>query len=244
MTSPKLLIPLRVPEIGPALGHLVTGSPDGERSLDAARLQLVTRILEHAGEARRLAAREERQAALAAVGARVWLDAWEEAVASVAGALVREIHERLEAAASVARLPSRLERQLLLDAGEQRAVAARLGSAGAGFVAALDVVDRCAADLMPATAVERPRLTAWQDALLAAARRLEAAWLALEQAVATERAAWERVAQRAARWRRPLWPVLVVAPPLLALAVWLGLIFGGYVPAPAWLHDLWMLVAR
>lgn len=243
MTSPKLLIPLRVPEIGPALGHLVTGSAEGEPSLDAARLQLVTRLLEHAGEARRLAAHEERQAALAAMGARVWLDAWEEAVASVARGLVTEIHERLEAAAAVARLPKRLERELLLDAGEQRAVAARLGSAGAGFVAALDVVDRCAGELLPATAVERARLKAWQDALLAAARRLEAAWLTLEQAVATERAAWEGVARRAARWRRPLWPVLVAAPPVLALAIWLGLVFGGYLPAPAWLHHVWALVA-
>ena len=38
-----------------------------------------------------------------------------------------------------------------------------------------------------------------------------------------------------AAWRPPLWPIFVVWTPLTIILVWLGLILGGYLPAPAWL---------
>jgi hypothetical protein len=35
-----------------------------------------------------------------------------------------------------------------------------------------------------------------------------------------------------------LWPVLAVWTPLAAGLVWVGLVWGGYLPAPAWLAAL------
>jgi hypothetical protein len=75
----------------------------------------------------------------------------------------------------------------------------------------------------------------WQDALRTAARRLEVAWLALESAVAEEERRWETEIDAIGGWRPPLWPLLVVWVPFAAAVVWLGLVLGGYLPAPAWL---------
>jgi hypothetical protein len=75
----------------------------------------------------------------------------------------------------------------------------------------------------------------WQDALRAAARRLEAAWLALETAVAEERLRWAIETDAIAQWRPALWPVILLWTPLAAGLIWLGLVLGGYLPAPAWL---------
>src|SRR2546427_3090727 len=75
----------------------------------------------------------------------------------------------------------------------------------------------------------------WQEALRAAARRLEAAWLALEDEVAAERQRWAPEIADVAAWRPALWPVFVLWVPLAALLLWLGLVLGGYLGAPAWL---------
>jgi hypothetical protein len=225
MTNPKLLIPLRVPELGPYLGKVITGTgkDPGGLELDALRYRLATRLFESAGEARRLAAREERQAALAAVGRTAWLEAWEETVAGVAEMLMARVTAWIDAAALAVRMPNRRRERLELGAAEQGALAARLGSAGAE----------------QATALERLEVEAWQDALTTCARRLEAAWLELEQAIDVEVARWRRVVGEVERWRRPLWPVVVVGAIALAAAVWLGLILGGYIGVPGWLVDTW-----
>jgi len=75
----------------------------------------------------------------------------------------------------------------------------------------------------------------WQEALRAAARRLEAAWLSLESGVAEEQRRWAAEVEAMARWRPPLWPVLALGLPFAAALLWLGLVVGGYLPAPAWL---------
>ena len=244
MTSQKLLIPLRVPELGPFMSKVVTGSGAalGELHLDSVRNRLATRIFEGAGEARRLGAREERQAALGAIGRTVWLEAWEEAVNGVAALLAERVAIRLEAEARAARLPRRKRRRLLPDEGEQRAIAARLGSAGATLVPALDEIERIGEEALAATALEREAVEAWQDALRMAARKLEAAWLDLEDAIATETRRWDRVAEEVSRWRKPLWPVAVVGIPILVFAVWLGLVLGGQLEPPPWLADFWRRV--
>lgn len=247
MTSQKLLIPLRVPELGPFMGKVVTGSGAalGGFHLDSVRNRLATRIFEGAGEARRLGAREERQAALGAIGRTVWLEAWEEAVNSVAALLAERVAIRLDAEARGVRLPRRKRKHLLPDEREQRAIAARLGSAGATLVPALDGIERIAEVALAATALERDAVDAWQDALRMAARRLEASWLDLEHAIATEARRWDRVVEEVSRWRKPLWPVAVIGVPILAIAVWLGLVFGGQLEPPPWLADLWLrVVAR
>lgn len=241
MTSSKLLLPLRVPELGPSLGKLVTGTgrAPGGLGLDDVRYRLVTRVMEHAGEARRLSANEERAAAVGALGRAVWLAAWEETVGAVAHTLATRVHTRLLAEAEAVRMPRRLRRRVVLEDGERRALTARLGSSGAILVPAVDEIERRAEAALAATALERDLVTGWQDALKTAARRLEAAWLALEDAVEAETRRWDEVADRVARWRKSLWPVYLGGGIALAAALWLGLAYGGFVPAPDWLIRLW-----
>jgi len=241
MTGSKLLLPLRIPELGPSLGKLIVGTgrtPGGVR-LDPIRYRLVTRVIEAAGEARRLSANEERGPAVAALGRAAWLAAWEEAVGTLAATLITRFDVQLEAEARAVRMPRRLRRRVALDQGERRSVAARLGSSGAVLIPALDALERRGEAALAATALERDAVTAWQESLKTAARRLEAAWLALEDAVEAETVRWAQVADRVARWRKPLWPVWVVGALGAVLAVWLGLMFGGYLPAPEWLLRLW-----
>jgi len=245
VTSEKLLIPLRVPELGPFMGKVVTGSgavPGGLR-LDAFRHRLATRIFEAAGEARRLAGREERQAAVGAIGREAWLEAWEEAVGAIAILVAERAARRLVAEARAARLPRRKRKRLPPDVGEQRAIAARLGSAGAALVPALDQIEVRAEAALEATALERDAVEAWQDALRTSARRLEASWLDLENAVVGETRRWERMADDVSRWRKPWWPVVVVTVLGLAIAGWLGLVLGGQLQAPGWFSGLWHQVA-
>jgi hypothetical protein len=241
MTSPKLLLPLRIPELGPSFGKLITGTgrTPGGMALDATRHRLVTRMIEHAGEARRLAANEERGLAVAALGRELWLAAWEEAAGAVADRLTQRIDERLAAEARAVRMPRRLRRRVVLQPAERRALAARLGSSGAILIRALDDVQRHGEAALAANALEREAVIGWQEALKAGARRLEAAWLALEGAVEAEAARWADVADRVAAWRKPLWPVVVAGGIALLVVLWLGLTFGGYLPAPAWLVQLW-----
>jgi hypothetical protein len=240
MNSTKLL-PLRVPELGPSLGKLVSGTErrSSRIPLDAVRYQLATRIIEDAGEARRLAAKGERASALAALGRESWQEAWNEAVGSVADTLATRLAEHLLAEAKAVRMRSRLQAKLGLDEGLKRALAARLGAAGAGLVPALDAVDRQAARALNATALERDAVVGWQEALQLAARRMESAWLDLELAVDEEVAHWLTVADDVARWRKPLWPVAVAGTMAVTITVWLGLVFGGYVDPPEWLEQVW-----
>ncbi len=241
MNVRQLEVPLRVPELGPQLGKLVVGTgraPGGFR-LDSVRYRLVSRLLEAAGEARRLAARGERPAAVAAVGRTSWLEAWEDAAAGVSEALIQQVDAHLAAEAVSVGMPRRLGRRIQLDPAEKRAITARLGSAGAGLVPVLDDLERCGELAVRATPAERPAVEAWQDTLKTAARRLEAAWLELEDAVEGEVARWRQTADEIARWRRPFWPVLVVGVATLTLAVWLGLVFGGHLAPPAWFVRVW-----
>ncbi|UCF40028.1 MAG: hypothetical protein JSW43_09830 [Gemmatimonadota bacterium] len=246
MTSSQLLLPLRIPEVGPSLGKIVTGTgrDPGGLELDMIRHRLTTRVFEAAGEARRLASRDERRAAVATVGRTMWLEAWDEAVAGVADLMLMRIAARLDAEARAVRMPRRRRQRLQLGAAEQGALAARLGSAGAGLVPALDLLEERVAPALGATALEREAMEAWRDALMTAARRLEEAWLELEVAIEAEWSHWNRVADEVARWRKPLWPVLIAAAVAIAGAAWLGLVMGGYIAAPPWLQDAWRWVFR
>jgi molybdenum-dependent DNA-binding transcriptional regulator ModE len=241
VTSPKLLVPLRVPELGPYLGKVITGTgrDPGGLDLDALRYRLATRVIEAAGESRRLAARDEREAALAGLGRAVWLEAWEEAVAGVAELLAIRISGSLAAEARAAGMPGRRRRKLEFGPAEEGALAARLGSAGAELVPLLDLLEERINPALSATALERDAMAEWQEALTTSARRLEAAWLELELAVEVEELRWRRVADEVAAWRKPLWPVVLVIVPALGVAVWLGLVLGGYLDAPGWFASAW-----
>jgi hypothetical protein len=241
MSGSRLLLPLRIPELGPHLGKVITGTgrEPGGLSLDGIRYRLATRVIDAAGEARRLAQHDERRAAVAALGRELWLEAWEEAVKSVGALLADRAADRIEEEARVVRMPRRLRRRRVPTADDRRALTARLGAAGAILVGAVEVIATTAANAVQATALERGEMDAWRDALCSAARRLDEAWLRLEEAVVEETARWEYQVRLVATWRKPLWPVVAVGVPALALAVWLGLVFGGYVGDPAWLSDLW-----
>jgi hypothetical protein len=139
-------------------------------------------------------------------------------------------------------MPRRLRRRVGLDAAEVRGLTGRLGAAGAGLVSALDDLQIRGQALVTAAATDRGALDEWQRTLLTAARRLEAAWLALEEQLADETARWREAVALVAAWRRPLWPVAAAGVPAIAAAVWLGLVLGGYLRPPDWLQRAWSLL--
>jgi hypothetical protein len=230
----KLLMPLRVPELAPSLGRIIV--PRRQQPpwvpLDDIREELATRVLELGGEGRAAAARE---ATLETTGRAAWAAAWDHAVRRAAGRVADALDAGLTHTARQVRLPHRRLRRYLLTSAEKRAIAARLGTGGATFVAALDALDEAAARAAGASVLEKDAHTAWQEALRTVARRLETAWLALETEVEEERLRWMSESEALAAWRPALWPIFVVWVPLAVLLVWLGLVLGGYVPAPAWL---------
>ena len=233
----KIPMPLRVPELAPSLGRLVVPRRLAEPwiPLEDIREELASRVIDLAGEARQAAAGDQRDRILEALGRRAWLAAWEQAVRRTAERAARALDEAVVEAARRVRMPARHWRRCLLSAGERRALAARLGSGAEPFVAALDLLATAAERAREASVLEKGAHAEWQDALRAAARRLEAAWLALENELARETARWAPELAAVARWRPPLWPMLAVWAPLAAVVLWLGLMLGGYVPAPPWL---------
>jgi hypothetical protein len=106
------------------------------------------------------------------------------------------------------------------------------------MVRALDDLERYGAAALDATSLERTDMDAWLNALRTAARRLEASWLLLEDRVEGELGRFDAVLDRVARWRKPWLPVLLTGGAALGLAVWLGLVLGGYLPAPGFLASL------
>jgi hypothetical protein len=238
MSTPlKIPMPLRVPEFAPSLGRLLVPrrlEPPWV-PLDDLREELATRVLELGGEARAAALREERERALDLTSRRAWLAAWEHAVRRAGERMTRALDGEIARLAENVRMPRRVQRRRQLSAAEKRAIAARLAAGGEGLVAALDALDAAATRVREASVLDKVVHAEWQDALRAAARRLEAAWLALEAAVAEERRRWAEELDALARWRPPLWPLLAVWAPLAVTLVWLGLVLGGYVAAPAWL---------
>src|SRR5204862_4396735 len=138
-------------------------------------------------------------------------------------------------AARRVRMPHRRWRRRLLSTPEKRAVTARLATGGEPFVAALDALDAVAARVRDASVLDKEAHAEWQEALRGTARRLEAAWLALEDELALEAQRWAPEIESVETWRLPLGPALAVWAPLAAAFLWLGLVLGGYLAAPSWL---------
>ena len=237
MTAPATRAPLEIPELGSSLGRLVVplppiaGVPAHWIGIADIRLTLVSQLFELAGDARRWAREGDRELALATLNGAAWDTAWGSAVESVAERAAAAVSDRMLAAAREARLPPRYARLLPLDVAEVRALAARLDQGSAPLRQALVVLDQVApavrTDRAPAAAVQE-----WQAALATTARRLEAAWLALEEALRREWRQWDIEVEEVRRWRRPLWPLLAVAALILGVAGYIGLVLGGYVPVP------------
>jgi hypothetical protein len=236
-TSP---LAVTVPELGPSLGRLtVPSAPGGDHpwwlDLEAVRYQLVTEVFELAGQAR---AAGDVTRALAALDPEHWLAAWDRAVKASAQGLVHGIDLRLLAAAREARMPRGRRRRTAVTQTESRAIAVRLGATGGPFLAELEALKQARQALIGAKDPVPELLESWEEALGTVARRLEAAWLALEQTLRREQEAWSGEIERVRGWRRPSWPLWVTAVVILGVASYLGLVVGGYLPAPAWLEPL------
>ena len=235
---------VRVPELAPALGRLIV--PRRTEALwiplDDIADDLATRVIELGGEARRLtadAAPQER--VLDALGRTAWLAAWEHAVRRTADRVADALDDQIERIGKAVRMPRRKRRLRKLTSAERRSLTARLSAGGAEFVKALDDLARVGSRVRGAETaggVDDEIHHAWQDALQTAARRLEAAWLALEDAIRSERKRWDPELTALAQWRPSLWPVLVTWAIGAGALLWLGLILGGYVDAPVWLAQL------
>jgi hypothetical protein len=229
-----------VPELGPSLGRLVDPPPIAPAAslvaLDDIRLRLVSGLFELAGAARAFAASGDRDGAVASLGRFAWLGCWERAVEATASRIVAEANAGLALAAEESRFPRRRLAQLQLVEADTRAVAARLGSGGAPFVAALDALEQAGGSA--AGRSPEARATEWQEAVTAAARRLESAWLALETAGRVEHEHWAAEIAQVRRWRRPTWPLWWLTAIVLGAAGYLGLVLGGYLPVPGPLSGL------
>ena len=230
---------LSVPELAPALGRLIVPRRLAEPwlPLDDLGEALATRVMECAGAARRDAADDAPARALAEMDRKPWSGVWEETVRRTAERVADALDAEISLTARRVRMPRRRYRRLLLSGAERRAIAARLASGADGFEAALDTVARATGTLHRTWPGDPETHQAWRDAQQQAARRLEAAWLALEAQVEQERARWAPELDAIRAWRPALWPVFVVWIPLAAAAIWLGLVLGGYLPAPSWLAE-------
>lgn len=230
-------MPVRIPELAPSLGRVIV--PRRRQPLwlplDDIREALATRVLELGGEGRSAAARDDRARALETTGRGAWTAAWDQAVRRAAARVADALDAEMLRIGRSVRMRRRRLRRYILTAGERRAIAARLGTGGAGFVAALDELDAAAARVAQATVLDRDAHAAWQEALRTVTRRLEAAWLALEAEVEEERRRWAPELDAIGAWRPSVWPLVVLWVPFAVLLVWLGLILGGFLPAPAWL---------
>jgi hypothetical protein len=232
-------MPLRVPELAPSLGRVIVPRRQEQPwlPLDDIREELATRVLELGGEGRAAAARDDadRARVLEMTGRRAWAAAWDHAVRRAAQSVADALDAELRRTARRVRMPGRRLRRHLLTNAERRAVAARLGTGGGAFVTALDELEQAAARVADASVLEKDAHAEWQEALRTVTRRLEAAWLTLETEVEEERRRWSAELDAIGAWRPSLWPVFALWTPAAAILVWLGLILGGYVAAPAWL---------
>lgn len=219
-------IPPALPELGPLLGDLAApdspASRDGE--LEPVRQELISALFDQAGRGRELLAAGDEAAARAALGRDVWIAVWEKAVAGAASAVLAGIERRLHDAAAISRMPGKRAAGLLPTPEERGMLTARLASAGIG----LEEVTR---------ELGNPAI-AWPDAIRRTAGELTGAWDRLRALARKEHEFWDRRTAIAREWRRPWRPLIVLGLGLLAGAIWLGLVLGGYLPAPAFLRPL------
>lgn len=217
---------LQVPELGPLLGRLA--APDGaevrNRALEPVRLEMLSALFDHAGRARDLLAAGDGTAARAALGRDAWLAIWEGAVRDAADVVMTSVERRLRDAAAVSRIGSARLATRLPTPEDRRILIARLSSAGIEL-------ERTARD-------EGVSADEWTEGLRRAAGELNAAWERLAGLAHEEIGAWNRRARVVEAWRRPWRPLVITGTASLLILGWLGLVLGGYLPAPSFLRPL------
>ena len=215
-----------LPELGPFLGHLATADAPASRDpeLEPVRLAMLSALFQRAGRVRALLADGDAEGARAVMSPEVWLGIWEGAVAGAAEALLSGIERRLRDAAAGSRIRPRKVAALLPGAEDRRILDARLASAGIGLEQTL-------------LELAKPGLE-WDESLRRTAGELTGAWDQLVALARQERGFWERRVADVRAWRRPWRPLLLTGAALLLLAVWVGLVLGGYLPVPAFLRPL------
>lgn len=221
-TTPALVLP----ELGPLLGKLAAADASDlrDRELEPVRLELLTAVFDRAGRARELVARGDAVGALTFLGRETWLEIWERAVAGVTAAVMTAIERQLREAATVSRIGRQRLAARLPSAEDRRILAARLSAAGMGL-------ERRSIELGTSGAL-------WGDTLRVIAGELAAAWEIAATLAHQEFAFWDRRIAEVRAWRRPWRPLAIGGATAIAVATWLGLVLGGYLPAPGFLKPL------
>lgn len=230
MTAPDAAGASIIPELGPLLGRLAVpqGSASGLVPLDDIRLRLVTELFELAGAARAFAREGDMSSAVQSLNRHGWLAAWERAVDAAAQRVAERIDARLTSAATESRFPPKRLAAALLTDEERRGIAVRIGVGGALLVEELDTME---ATVRQASRSAAPA-EAWRAAVTGVARRLESAWASLEEAAAREEAAWQEDVAELRAWRRPRLVLWAITAAVIGLALYLGLMLGGFVQVP------------
>ncbi len=229
-----------VPELGGPLGRVASTRAGrvSDPPLDSIRLALATDLFEVVGQARGRVAAGEIEEAVRAVGGSVWTSAWERAVLAASAALIDRLVQQFHDAARISKMPAPLLRRCLPTEAEHIAIAAHLGKGTGRLEQVLENLDLAAAALLERPDPGGALRDQWYAALDLSARRMEAAWIDLEEAVVREQQRWAVEINNVRRWRRPHWPMWVATAALVSAAVYLGLVFGGFTEPPTVLHPL------
>lgn len=224
-----------IPEVGAYLGRMAAPPPLGDedpvaRLLEPARLELLDSLFAAAARARD--AEEEEAARI--LGEAFWLDLWRRAAVRAVASLVEHLTAALAAAGREARAPHRVVAERHITPHERAQWLAIFEAAGIPLEQA---VARWAAQA-EGGGYDR----SWVGMLRAHGMALEESWDRLRvQMAARHQEGMGRVAALRA-WSRPRRPLWISSILVVALGAVLGLMIGGYLPAPAWFRpaiDAW-----
>ncbi len=231
---------LWVPQLAGALGRIAApGSGRTVPGLDDIRVNLASRIFQAAGRSREAAESGDPTGAARELDATMWSSAWESTLEEVGRRLANWVESEMKAGAAESRMPRMILQRRWPTEDEIRAMTARLGRGRAKFHEALARLSLAAQKLASDETMEG--WNQWAGQLEAAARRLEAAWISLEEVAREELSHWQPEIEAVRAWRRPLWPLIAVSALVVLLAGYLGLVIGGYLAAPpgmSWLVGL------
>ncbi len=236
-TAPEESASLLVPELGGALGRVAAPRTSREDpALDGIRITLATDLFVAAGEARDLAAGGDIPSAVDALSEAVWTGIWERAVSAAGQDLADRVVAEFHDAAGESRMPRAYLTRWTPTEPERRAITAHLGKGTRRLGLALEELTAVATRVRDDGAVGPDALADWTKAIDLCARRVEAAWIELLKAADKERSRWSVEVDRVRQWHRPRWPMWLLSGLLLAAAVYLGLVFGGFVEPPTFLR--------